>query len=282
MGIRTPYGTLALRGYGYGVATGGTSSSITVSSQAYTLLTFTADANLVVSTAGLFDVLMFGGGSGGMTNGGSYCGAGGGAGGILKTTVYLTAATYTVDIGAGGAQGDYQTFTSGFPTTLGTIASAITSVGGLGLSLNNGFTAGNIGCGQGATIQTVNTYNNIDNVQGYKGGMAGGYFGAGGGGGTGSAGGVGSGTTGGAGGNGTDVSTFIGGSTLYKASGGGGGGTVTGGAAGSSLGNAGGGNAAGQTPAANTASGGGGGGKGAGPNPGGDGSSGIMYVRFKV
>jgi hypothetical protein len=39
--------------------------SPTVDSQNYTLLTFTSDDDLVVSTAGLFDVLMFGGGGGG-------------------------------------------------------------------------------------------------------------------------------------------------------------------------------------------------------------------------
>ena len=33
---------------GYGVATGGTSSSITVSSEAYTLLSFTSDSTLTV------------------------------------------------------------------------------------------------------------------------------------------------------------------------------------------------------------------------------------------
>ena len=38
----------------YGVATGGTSSSITVSGVSYTMLKFTTDSNIVVSTAGLF------------------------------------------------------------------------------------------------------------------------------------------------------------------------------------------------------------------------------------
>ena len=52
-------------GASYGVATGGSSSSITVNSINYTLLSFTSDGNLVVSRAGLFDVLMFGGGGGG-------------------------------------------------------------------------------------------------------------------------------------------------------------------------------------------------------------------------
>ena len=66
---------------GYGVATGGTSSSITDSSQAYTLLSFTSDGTLTVSAAGLFDVLLVGGGGGGGSENGSTAGAGGGGGG---------------------------------------------------------------------------------------------------------------------------------------------------------------------------------------------------------
>ena len=42
---------------GYGVATGGTSSTITVDGKSYTLLTFTSDGNLVVSTSGYFDTI---------------------------------------------------------------------------------------------------------------------------------------------------------------------------------------------------------------------------------
>ena len=87
---------------GYGVATGGTSSSITVSGENYTLLTFTSDANLTVSTGGLFDVYLVGGGGGGGTSGNASTGGGGG-GGLLQQTIYLAAATYAVDIGAGGA-----------------------------------------------------------------------------------------------------------------------------------------------------------------------------------
>ena len=45
-------------GASYGVATGGASTAITVAGTAYTLLTFTSDSNLVVTTAGLFDVLL--------------------------------------------------------------------------------------------------------------------------------------------------------------------------------------------------------------------------------
>ena len=45
-------------GIGYGAATRGSSSSISVGGQSYTLLTFTSSGTLTVSTAGLFDVLL--------------------------------------------------------------------------------------------------------------------------------------------------------------------------------------------------------------------------------
>ena len=49
----------------YGTATGGASSStITVSGVQYTMLTFTSTATLTVTKAGLFDVLLVGGGGG--------------------------------------------------------------------------------------------------------------------------------------------------------------------------------------------------------------------------
>ena len=52
-------------GVGYGTATGGTSSSITVGGKNYTLLTFTSSGTLTVTKAGLFDVLVVAGGGGG-------------------------------------------------------------------------------------------------------------------------------------------------------------------------------------------------------------------------
>jgi hypothetical protein len=64
---------------GYGVATGGTSSSPNISGQDYTVLTFSSDDNLVVSSAGLFDVLLVAGGGG--SGGGRASRASGGAGG---------------------------------------------------------------------------------------------------------------------------------------------------------------------------------------------------------
>ena len=49
----------------YGVGSGGTATTITAGGSSYNLYTFTSDGNFVVTTAGLFDVLMFGGGGGG-------------------------------------------------------------------------------------------------------------------------------------------------------------------------------------------------------------------------
>jgi hypothetical protein len=283
MGIRTPYGVLALKGYGYGVATGGTSSSITVSSQAYTLLTFTADGTLTVGKAGLFDVLMFGGGAGGQQYA-SGSGGGGGGGGIVNTTIYLPATTYAITVGAGGISGTLTSATGasfGRASIIGTIPNAyVTAVGGFGqVSQVDGSGEGVIGCGNGSTFTAGN--NGISNAQGFKGGNAAGAATAGGGGGgTTAVGGNGSSTTGGAGGAGYDVSAFISGSALYKGGGGGGGGSVTGGAGGSSVGGAGGAvSGVGSAAAANTAGGGGG---GAGTSVGGAGGSGIVYVRFKV
>ena len=99
------FGTTAVSGVSYGVATGGTSSSITDGGQAYTLLSFTSDGTLTVSTAGLFEVLILGGGSGGGREpaGSGRAGGGGGGGGILQETIYLTATTYSVTVGSGGA-----------------------------------------------------------------------------------------------------------------------------------------------------------------------------------
>ena len=65
-------------GIGYGVATGGQSSStITVGGLSYTMLTFTASGTITITKAGLFDVLAVGAGGGGGGN------AAGGSGSVL-------------------------------------------------------------------------------------------------------------------------------------------------------------------------------------------------------
>jgi hypothetical protein len=278
MGLGTPYGVLALKNrpflsptFGnYGAATGGTSSSITVSSVNYTLLTFTSDSTLTVTKAGLFDVLLFGGAGGGGYWGTG--GGGGGSGGITQQTVYLSA-NQTVDIGAGGASLGYP----GFPSSIGSIPTAIMASGS-GFNFIPTFysdpTGGGVGGSSGGSAAVTG------NIQGFGGGASNGGNSAGGGGGGATSAGADSGaTTGGAGGAGYDVSAFIGGSVLYKGAGGGGAGSGGGGAGGSSVGGNGDGGAGGTSAAANSASGGGARGPGA---TGGNGGSGIIYVRFKV
>ena len=275
--------TLAYIDAPYGVATGGTSSSITVSSVDYTLLSFTSDDNLVVSKAGLFDVLLVGGGNAGYgwAGGAGYAGGGGGAGGVLQQTIYLAAATYTVDVGAGGAgsAGNIRG-SQGFPSVVGAGINAISAAGGITFFPDNGATgtvggeiASSGGCHNSATSSATN------NAQGNKGGASTGINNAGGGGGFGAVGSAGSSTTGGAGGAGYDVSAFIAGSALFKAGGGGGGGSGAGGAGGSSIGGAGVTSGTGTAASANT---GGGGGGTTNTGQGGAGGSGIIYVRFKV
>ena len=273
-------------GANYGTATGGSSSSVTVGGINYTLLTFTTDGNLVVSKTGLFDVLMFGGGGGGgSTQDNSVSGGGGGAGGYVQSTVYLTAATYAVDIGAGGV--GTSTPTNGFCSSIDTTARSLSVPGGGfgGGYITAGAFAGGIGgCGGGGAYQPYLTgaVSALPTVGGFAGGnsVSSSQSAGGGGGVTAVGANRASNTVGGAGGAGYDVSAFIGGSALFKG-GGGGGGTRTGtaGAGGSSVGGAGGASGvAGTAAAANTGSGGGGG----GGATGGAGGSGIVYVRFKV
>ena len=284
----------------YGVATGGTSSSITVDGQAYTLLTFTSSGTLTVSSAGLFDVLLFAGGAGGGPNSASdtnRSGGGGGAGGALQATVYLSA-NQTVTIGAGGAGGNSGTENHAKLGSSSSIGSALgISVAGGGtpayqLSNQSLTEPDSGGCGGGGTNYTLARLRDgaasmAPSVSGFAGGNGANSTaqgqGAGGGGGATAVGSNASTTTGGAGGAGYDVSAFIAGSALYKAGGGGGGGT-TGGAGGSSVGGAGGGaGVAGSSASANTGGGGGGAGYSTGANAnGGSGGSGIVYVRFKV
>jgi hypothetical protein len=252
---------------GYGVATGGASTAITVGGTAYTLLTFTSSGTLTVTKSGLFDVLVFGGGAGGMAF--SSFGGGGGSGGIVQQTATFTA-NQTVTIGAGGASSLGGNFSA-----VGSIPTAISSAGGSNSSSGLG-AHGSLGGFSGASNTAAGVGQN--NTQGYQGGATT-TGSAGGGGGTTAQGNVGTTNVGGAGGAGFDVSAFIGGSALFKGAGGGGGGITTGGAGGSSVGGAGeNGSSGGSAAAANTASGGG----GRANVQAFAGGSGIVYIRFKV
>jgi hypothetical protein len=274
-------------GVSYGTATGGSSSSITVGGLNYTLLSFTTDANLVVSKAGLFDVLMFGGGAGGGSSTGSgVAGGGGGAGAFTQSTVYLDAATYAIDIGAGGTGGSSGVSpANGLVTSLGTTARSLCAIGGgFGMWFDGIKAPGDGGCGGGSTYNGPAAGKSLAPTVGGFGGGAGDNatnIGAGGGGGVTQAGQARSGTSGGAGGTGYDVGAFISGS-LFKGGGGGGGSFgVAGGAGGSGVGGNGGNSSNGVAAAANTGSGGGGTSANS-AGSGGAGGSGIVYVRFKV
>ena len=130
---------------GYGVASGtaALSTAITVAGTAYTLLTFTADSNLGVSKAGLFDVLLVGGGGGGAgAVGGTGTALVGGAGGAgLDISSFVQTAT-TV---AGGGGGQRQTGSSGAGGTGGGGAASNAGTGTPGTANTGG------GGGGGAT-----------------------------------------------------------------------------------------------------------------------------------
>lgn len=265
---------------GYGEATGGASSTaITVSGINYTLLTFTSTATLTVTKAGFFDYLLFSSGAGGGPSDGTWSGGGGGAGGVFQGQLYIAAgANPTITVGAGGA--------SGTRGNISSIGSSFSLVGGMYGATNPDFNpifdTYAMACGGGGRVNTSGSVAINGGFFGKNGGGSSGSNNAGGGGGgTTGAGGANAGTTGGAGGTGTDVSSFIGGSALFKGGGGGGGGTGAGGAGGSGVGGAGRtGNGAGTAAGNNTASGGGGAGGNTGA--GGAGGSGIVYIRFRV
>lgn len=279
----------------YGTATGGSSSStITVSGQQYTMLTFTATALLTVTKAGLFDVfLMGGGGASGFSDTGEDGSGGGGGGGWREATLYLDA-NQTITIGAGLAGATNSGAACGEQTYIGDLLMALG--GGRGGSwdyFQNGANAIRAGNG-GGTDGTGRP-----GATAWAGGNAGGNAGAtydiyrasGGGGGAGGVGGNGNntgGANGGAGGIGRDMSAWRGESAGTTRYGGGGGGATPGGVGTPGTGGAGGGGngqkqgANGTAGSANTGGGGGAVGQMSGALAGLAGGSGIALVRFKI
>jgi hypothetical protein len=241
----------------------------------YWIHTFTSSGTFTPQVGLTCDYLVIAGGGGGGTN----RGAGGGAGGYL-TGSGLSVATqsYPITIGAGGVGGT----SSGAKGSNGnnSVFSTITSTGGGGGGGNGGNSIGNNGgSGGGAGHAGTNTAGSASpSGQGNNGGLAGSSSG-GGGGGAGAVGAAGSSGAGGAGGAGTASS--ISGTSITYAAGGGGGSYPTGIAAGgSSIGGNGGNSSTNATDAViNRGSGGGGSGE-AGDTNGGDGSSGIVIIRY--
>ncbi len=244
-------------GIGYGVATGGTSSSITVVGLGnFTMLTFTGAGTLTVTKAGLFDLLIIGGGSSGLAGwygNGRPGSPGGGAGGALETTVYFST-NQTVTIGAGGADP-----TSAFEYFLGADSFVGAELGSGGASGRGGAPSWSSG-GNTAPVPAQKGFDGFSGASN-DGGGGGGQGGA---------------ATTRNGGAGFDWSLWRGEVATTKYYGGGGGGQSSGGTSGTGgVGGGGGGTVAGS---ANTG-GGGGGGDQSGAAGGG---SGIVLVRFKV
>jgi fibronectin-binding autotransporter adhesin len=231
------------------------------------------------------DLLVLAGGGGG---GGSYVGGGGGAGGLIQESSYsLSADTYAITIGAGGAgsPGHGGKGTNGGNTTFG---GSLTAIGGGGGGACNCSSGGNRngedgGSGGGASFYS-GTPGSGTSGQGNAGASTtGGRNRGGGGGGAGGAGGLvnGEGTNGGIG-----IQSSITGTAKWYA-GGGGAGTdgTTGETYGGLLGGSGVGGAGGAAQrngndaVANTGSGGGGGG-GHAHLGGGDGSDGIVVINY--
>ena len=277
-----------------------TGGSITTSGS-FRIHTFTSSGTfgLTFDTAVEYLVIAGGGGAGTRRHAGAG-GAGGyrtnvsgqtsGGGGSAEAALNLTAANYTVTIGAGGTTpaGGSNTnsgATAGGDTTFGSITS---SGGGRGGTYGTGGTDGGSGGGGGSANNSSTFGGNGTASQGSNGGRGGinaGGGGGGGGGGASAAGGNSSGSdgsqTGGAGGNG--LSSNITGSAVTRGGGGGGGGDSSG--TGGTAGSGGGGAGANSTnnPTSGTANTGGGSGAG-GPDGRGAfaGGSGIVIVRYAV
>ena len=266
------------------VATGGT---ITTDGD-YKVHVFTTSGTFAVSNVGTANdekqveylVVAGGGGSGNATNNCGGGGAGGyrnsynnessGGGGASESALAVTAQTYTVTIGAGGAGHPH-----GANGTDSTFSSITCVGGGKGGIYNTAPDAGGSGGGSGLGTGAAGTAN-----QGYAGGNSanGGQNskGGGGGGGASAVGGTGSNSVGGNGGNG--LASSITGSSVTRAGGGGGGrfdgSPGTGGSGGGGNGQS---NGVADAGVVNT----GGGGGGAGMGTPGAGGSGIVIIRYK-
>jgi len=280
--------------------TGGASVDTSVSG--YRTHVFSANASLSVSGSGNVTILVIGGGG----SGGCYYAGGGGSGGLIyKATHGLTANTYDVVIGAGGAAATCSipgaVGNSGVDTTWTINGGAVefTAKGGGGGGYEGGDSAvdGGSGGGQGystaaggASTQSAQSGDSGTYGFGFAGGtgIAGPNYNSGGGGGAGSVGAPGIAANSGNGGTGKDYSAIFGtvvGDSGWFASGGGGG-EVSNGNAVKGTASAGGGSngsedgTAGGAAQANTGGGSGGGSSTSSYLNSGAGGSGVILVRY--
>ncbi len=218
--------------------TGGTITTPTISGTTYTLHQFTSSGTLTCTTTKTAKILVVAGGGGG----GGVIGGGGGAGGLIYQSSYaLSASSYSITVGSGGAGGSGWN-TSGQDGKVGTnsvfdvntVTQKLTAVGGGGGGYHGGATPsgnknGGSGGGRAAEQNTgssvVGTGTSGQGNNGGNGYSDGSYL-AGGGGGAGSVGANASSTVGGNGGSGVNYSSTFGtsvGNSGWFASGGGGG-----------------------------------------------------------
>jgi|11BtaG_2_1085332.scaffolds.fasta_scaffold00915_14 hypothetical protein len=243
---------------------------------------FSADYLVVAGGGGSSGDIAGGGGAGGLRT--SYTNSSS-LNGHTETALSLIAATnYTVTVGAGGTGTNYQTGigNSGVDSTFSTVAS---TGGGGGSCLSGAGANGGSGGGPRWT-DTPGQAVTSPVTQGYNGGATTpSVLTSSGGGGAnqvGQNGGGGQNTSSGNGGAGLEVN-IIGGSGNYYGGGGGGGGSSAHGVAGGTGGIGGGGNGGGQGTTATSGTpntGGGGGGNNVNVNPGGNGGSGIVILRY--
>jgi len=160
-------------------ATGGTITT----AGGYRIHTFTSADSLVVTNPGNIEYLVVaGGGGGGSSLGGTYLGGGAGAGGLLTGTLAATATTYALTIGNGAAGMAASTL----PTVQGgnTTAFGLTATGGGGggyawSTARGGGGNGGSGGGHGEGGGSAGPGTGIAG-QGFAGGSGGGYSGGGG------------------------------------------------------------------------------------------------------
>jgi hypothetical protein len=246
-------------------ATGGTVTS----DATYWYHTFEMSGNFVPNQSLSCDYLVVAGGGGGGTG----RGGGGGAGGFKTGTSFsVTAQSYPITVGGGGAVGLLASPYNGGDGSNSTFSTVTSTGGGGGAGVSaankNGRAGGSGGGGTGNDMGGTGGAASPSG-QGNTGGagvnLVAGDGGAGGGGGSGAVGSAGSSTTGGAGGVGT-ANSYSGISVTYAAGGAGGNGT-TGGVP--------------TVGAINTGNGGGGGNTGSSPAwAGAAGGSGIVIVRY--
>jgi len=264
-------------------ATGGTVTT----NGGNTIHTFTKSGRFVIGTTNTVSVLVVGGGGGG----GGFGGGGAGGGVIYNSAYPVSANTYYVDVGAGGAGDSYNTGRGGISGGNSVFDNLVAYGGGGGgsracPSTCNGFPGRNGGSGGGGSPSDAGSVGTPGYAsptgQGNNGGTGGNFgWGGAGGGGAGAVGANASGNNGGNGGNGVAYS-ISGASTYY---GGGGGGcshstnTVgTGGSGGGGNGNKD--TAGGNGYAGTNGLGGGGGGGGAGSYVGGNGGNGVVIISY--